>query len=497
MNNRGYIYIKKIILALVSICLLTCTRNLPMPIKTTNFWIEEPDNVPIIDRFKGILGWDYVSADNPFIFTDNQKYYCFYEGENKERIEQIGVAYSDDFVNWKKYENNPILTIGKPEDWDSKSVKIPVVIKKDDTYYMLYTGMGDNIVAIGLATSKDLFHWEKYPNNPVMVGRKDSWNPLITTCPNIVLKDGKYYIVYRGMKNLYKEQKLGIAYSDDLTNWTMMDKPLTGFDDTLSFSILYEPNTNDYWGIPENSSPKYYYFSKDLVNWRQGHEILFSTGLFTTPSQPIYINNKYWVFYEKLDRIYKSYLVQIDEGSIHLATQKIPFTDDFSSVKKSRAAWKENGGKWIFSEGALRQLSRVNDVSICYVNTPDIKNCGMRLQIKILDEKGFVGISLLTQKENYYFSITADKTNNAAFSKSDAIKPNEIKRLNQERCVINPQVLYNLEFEFFEDIIRCSVDNKLIIQRIADDIITGAKFGCFTFSCAAVITNAELYEVKN
>ena len=83
----------------------------------------------------------------------------------------IGHATSGDMYLW---EEQPIaLRRGAdPTDWDSSECWHLDVTEWQGTYYMFYTGRSlaesGRVQRIGLATSRDLFHWEKHAAGPIL-----------------------------------------------------------------------------------------------------------------------------------------------------------------------------------------------------------------------------------------------------------------------------------------------------------------------------------------
>ncbi len=82
---------------------------------------------------------------------------------------EIGHAVSDDLRTW---EEQPVaLKPGAPGEWDSLSIWDGTIKEHDGRYIMLYTGRRPENFweqKIGVATSEDLINWEKYQGNPVM-----------------------------------------------------------------------------------------------------------------------------------------------------------------------------------------------------------------------------------------------------------------------------------------------------------------------------------------
>ncbi|MCD4823370.1 MAG: hypothetical protein K8S55_02080 [Phycisphaerae bacterium] len=113
--------------------------------------------------------------NDPKVFYEEGKYHLFHlQGPKAQTWEEIckqreayGHAVSDDGISWKTVK--PIIKPGKKGSWDDSGTWTGDIVKKDGTYYLLYTGVcyQDTIMRMGLATSKDLINWEKHPDNPV------------------------------------------------------------------------------------------------------------------------------------------------------------------------------------------------------------------------------------------------------------------------------------------------------------------------------------------
>ena len=111
-----------------------------------------------------------------FVFKEGDTFHLFYnvgdagktqDWQDPRNEKAFGHATSKDLVTWETHER--ILT-AIPGTWEGQVVSAPSVLKHGDTYYMIYTGFDDRVSgkqAIGLATSKDLYKWERYAGNPV------------------------------------------------------------------------------------------------------------------------------------------------------------------------------------------------------------------------------------------------------------------------------------------------------------------------------------------
>ena len=137
----------------------------------------------------------------------------------------FGHAVSRDLVHWKT--EDPVLQC-PAEGWDTYQVWAPYVLERDGTYYMFYAGVNNHCSqAICLATSTDLYHWERSELNPVIKpgpwGRWSADEGSDCRDPTI-LKDGeKYYCYYTAYRNNAEtgqpEGCIGISSSDDLLHW--------------------------------------------------------------------------------------------------------------------------------------------------------------------------------------------------------------------------------------------------------------------------------------
>src|SRR5687767_1443549 len=79
----------------------------------------------------------------------------------------VGHLVSDDGIRWEPLP--PAIGTGEPGAFDGDQIWTMGIFRKDDTWFMLYTGneRRGRIQRTGLATSPDLLNWTKYAGNPV------------------------------------------------------------------------------------------------------------------------------------------------------------------------------------------------------------------------------------------------------------------------------------------------------------------------------------------
>ena len=85
---------------------------------------------------------------------------------------------------------------------------------------------------LGHAVSRDLYIWSQLP--PVLHTRADNWDNTKIWAPDVHEIDGVYYMFYTGVTNAYPNydfhQRIGLATSTDLFNWNRLDQPVLACD---------------------------------------------------------------------------------------------------------------------------------------------------------------------------------------------------------------------------------------------------------------------------
>ena len=136
----------------------------------------------------------------------------------------IGHATSTDLIHWQIH--TPVISI-TPEDFGTYQVWSPSVFRHNDLFYLIYTGVNENVAqAPCLAVSDDLYHFKKHPNNPIFIpGPWSEWTPdKWSNCrDSFVTKDGdtlyQYMFVSRKTEAGTMEPAIGVASSTDAIHW--------------------------------------------------------------------------------------------------------------------------------------------------------------------------------------------------------------------------------------------------------------------------------------
>jgi len=135
---------------------------------------------------------------------------------------KIGHAVSNDLIHWETRE--PAILAGNAP-WDSAHVWAPSVVRHNGVWYMLYTGMKDDIYQqIGVATSDDLEHWHYPVDTPVIDVSQYDWAAYetegYTNCrdPYIFRWQNEWLCYYTAMHQ-DGTAALGVAGSSDMLHW--------------------------------------------------------------------------------------------------------------------------------------------------------------------------------------------------------------------------------------------------------------------------------------
>ncbi len=99
----------------------------------------------------------------------------------------------------KKFKGNPVLSPLESNDWESLVTTNPGVFYDNGTFYMLYRAAGadaEHVIRLGLATSKDGFHFERASDKPVFIPSTDGPDSGCVEDPRIVKFENEYYVTY-------------------------------------------------------------------------------------------------------------------------------------------------------------------------------------------------------------------------------------------------------------------------------------------------------------
>jgi hypothetical protein len=180
--------------------------------------------LPVIDHKIGEFSREGEYLKDYYVFKDGDTFHLFYNvgnaGESQQWFEPgnekaFGHATSKDFKTWKHH----------PRTWEGMVVSAPSIIKHEGVYYMFYTGFDDRVPGsqtIGLATSRNLFKWQRHEGNPVYEAppwaerRADGW----VDCRDAhVIKHGDGFLMFTMVTTKEGTGAIALAESNNLIEW--------------------------------------------------------------------------------------------------------------------------------------------------------------------------------------------------------------------------------------------------------------------------------------
>ncbi|MGG4032949.1 hypothetical protein ABEV74_04445 [Paenibacillus cisolokensis] len=158
-------------------------------------WHRLPD--PILAPEDG-EEWERGGLYKECLLEHDGTFYLFYNAKNKNRgrwVEQTGVATSTDLVQWRRHADNPVIRV-TPDAWDSGFVSDPCVLRDGDRWVMFFFGYDYKAAQEGIAFSDDLLNWTKYPEPIITVGKESELDAIFAHKPSVITHEGVLYHFY-------------------------------------------------------------------------------------------------------------------------------------------------------------------------------------------------------------------------------------------------------------------------------------------------------------
>ncbi len=181
------------------------------------------------------------------------KYWMFYHAYPGEGYEaggaEIGLAYTEDerLMDWT-FVGEPVFSYKDGAPWERGGLYKCCVIEHQGLYYMFYNakdrdGEGGWLEQTGVATSKDMLHWERYAANPVLNVTEGAWDQVFVSDPWVTYdsKNNQWVMFYYGFNG--RQAMDGIAVSGDLLNWQKFPAPIltTGAGSDIDTRYAHKP----------------------------------------------------------------------------------------------------------------------------------------------------------------------------------------------------------------------------------------------------------------
>lgn len=153
---------------------------------------------PILTPEEGVP-WEQGGLYKPYLVKRGDTYYLFYNAKTDEKRwhEQTGVATSKDLKTWTRYPGNPIVRNGLPGAWDRRFASDPCVLRYGPWWALYYYGLAaDGHARELLALGRDPFHFIKVPEIMVNAGPPGSIDEDYAHKPSLIFSRGALYHFY-------------------------------------------------------------------------------------------------------------------------------------------------------------------------------------------------------------------------------------------------------------------------------------------------------------
>lgn len=163
-------------------------------------------------------------SKDPHVVSFNGRYLMYfsippYQNDPKSGW-NIGVAQSEDLVNWEKVGE---VTPAEGADYEKKGLCAPCAVVKDGKVHLFYQTYGNNRKdAICHAVSEDGINFKRNPTNPIFSPTGD-WNCGRAIDAEVYHFKDRYFLYYATRDKDYKIQMQGVAVAPGDTDFSRDD----------------------------------------------------------------------------------------------------------------------------------------------------------------------------------------------------------------------------------------------------------------------------------
>ena len=165
--------------------------------------------------------WTSLGIFNPTAIKVGEKTILLFRAQDTHHTSRIGYAESSDGLHFR-IRLQPLLS---PEvDYErGGGLEDPRIVKIANIYYLTYTAYDLHTAQLCLATSTDLFHWQR--RGIILPAYKGTWNTQWTKSGAIVPQkvNGRWWMYYLGTRtdsDGTPRDYMGLASSVDLLHWS-------------------------------------------------------------------------------------------------------------------------------------------------------------------------------------------------------------------------------------------------------------------------------------
>ncbi len=169
-----------------------------------------------------------------------------------------GVACSYDGLSWARAKDEYILSVHDPDvgDWEKDCIYQPWLVEHESKFYNFYNAkrMPEWVEQMGLATSDNLLDWKRHPDNPVIGVTPGGYDEKFVSDGKVFWDTDHWVMFYFGVG--HGGAHIMAAFSTDMVNWTVDPEPLykaggnpSGLDKQYAhkISLVWNPENETFY----------------------------------------------------------------------------------------------------------------------------------------------------------------------------------------------------------------------------------------------------------
>ncbi len=186
-----------------------------------------------------------------------------------------GVASSDDGFTWQRAKDEPILSVHQEDcdTWEKDCIYQPWLVEHKGKFYNFYNAANGGIEQMGLALSNDILEWKRHAHNPVIPnGPEGSYNEKFSSDGKVFWDKDHWVNFFFGVGR--GGAHIMVAFSRDLYHWTVDADPLYKSGGNLSgLDKKYAHKISLVWN---RANETYYMFYNAVGNKGRGIGLITS-----------------------------------------------------------------------------------------------------------------------------------------------------------------------------------------------------------------------------
>jgi beta-1,2-mannobiose phosphorylase / 1,2-beta-oligomannan phosphorylase len=152
------------------------------------------------------LPWEKSAIMCPSVLRDTDgRYHMWYSGGERYEPDAIGYATSLDGYKWERVVEGPVLTSNPAAAWEHDRVAGAHVFRANDWLYAFYIGFANGFEesSIGVARSNDGVNWARHAGNPVLTkGPAGTFDSINVYKPFVIVDGRTWRVWYNGSSPL-------------------------------------------------------------------------------------------------------------------------------------------------------------------------------------------------------------------------------------------------------------------------------------------------------